>query len=122
MYAMEQISSKKPIELDFSEEFTRSEIDIVKLLKHTPVEKIDCSAIAQIITAYSKFQIGSVEFASALENYILEFAHDGRFKSKELASVLYSYSMAAKWDKSIIESLKPTAIKHIQNSSHKDVR
>ena len=119
--ALEKVGAKNPIEFDFSEEFTQMEMPLVKLLQDT-TKRVDYTAVCQIVTSYSKMQVGSVEFAGILESHIIEYAINDKFKPRELASILYSYSMSEKWSNEVIQICMPKVLEHVQKVKGREIR
>ena len=88
-------------------------------------------------------QLGSVEFFSALEKYIIEYAGHPKdssydviqrksgstdlsqtrnaFKMKELSSIMYSFAVNPNWSKRIIDDLTPIVLNKIQTMKGDEV-
>ena len=111
MLALHHASAHSPITLDFSPEFSALELPLIQ--KFDAAEENDYASLTQVIIAYSKAQLGSVEFFQALEKYIIQYAnedsgdgrdvvkyspHEGRqsrqeFSFTEIANIMYSYAL-----------------------------
>lgn len=78
LLALHHASKNAPITVDFSEEFSQLELPIIQ--KFDESSESDLQSLTQILTAYSKGYLGSVEFFSAMEKfahrYIVEHTSD----------------------------------------------
>jgi hypothetical protein len=104
MLALHHASKHSPITMDFSEEFSQMELPIIQKFE---VEESDSKNLTQIITAYSKAQLGSVEFYGVLEKFVGGQADKDLFNITELANIMYSYSMNPNCSNSLVNTLKP---------------
>ena len=127
LMALHHASKYSPITMDFSEEFTMLELPIIQKLEDS---NGDHASLTQIVSTYSKAQLGSVEFFSALEKFIqayLEESQDGpsakisedaliiqnenskprEFKAIEVANLMYSYASNENCSNDILDDLTP---------------
>ena len=73
------------------------------------IEKPDSQSLAMVCVAYSKQQMGSVEFLRELERFIVPLLHT--FKTQEIANILYSYSKLENADISFFKDVIPLLYK-----------
>lgn len=104
MLALHHASKHSPITMDFSEEFLQMELPIIQKFES---EEADPKSLTQVITAYSKSQLGSVEFFGVLEKFVCSYADKDSLNVSEIANIMYSYAMTPNCSKSLINTLKP---------------
>jgi hypothetical protein len=125
VYSLHHASKYSPIIMNFSEEFTALELPIIKKLEE---EGVDHASLTQIVSSYSKAQLGSVEFYSALEKFISsyieqsEFGKGRKFKPIEIANLMYSYAVNETCSKDIIDELTPLMVERIPALKARELR
>jgi hypothetical protein len=67
--------------------------------------------VANFIQAFSKSQNGSTEFYQAMEKHVL--ANREKFKSQELANIIYSYHKSPDSSKEILKDLESTVLERL---------